>query len=174
MMIRLAALAAVALSACAKEDAAPAADAAPPAASVAETAPQVEPASIVDETTVAEAEDAVAADPSLDPCPALDSRNWTAWTAPDGAGHALTIEGEIDMPTPGYALSWREGPADRAMPPGLRVYLDAAPPADLVMQVVTPTPVTYTLKGASPVYRVIYVLCGGETIGEIADVKPKG
>jgi hypothetical protein len=162
------------LSACAKKEEAPAADAAPPAASVAEAAPGVEPAPVEGETIVAETEDAVAANPSPDTCPVLDSRNWTAWTAPDGAGHMLTIEGEVDMPTPGYALSWREGPADRAMPPGLRVHLDAAPPADLVMQVVTPTPVSYTLKGANPAYRVVYVLCGGEPIGEIADVGSKG
>jgi hypothetical protein len=167
MMIRFALLAAVALSACAKKEEAPAADAAPPAASVAEVAPAVEPAPAEQESIVADTENAAA------PCPVLDSRNWTAWTAPDGAGHTLTIEGEVDMPTPGYALSWREGPADRAMPPGLQVHLDAAPPADLVMQVVTPTPVSYTLKGANSAYRVVYVMCGGEPIGEIANVGPK-
>lgn len=161
MVIRLAAVALLALAACAEQAEAPAPGAAPPAAAIAEPAP-VEEAAIIAETG-----DAAAA------CPVLDSRNWTAWTAPDGAGHALTIEGEVDMPTPGYALSWRDGAADRAMPPGLRVHLDAAPPADLVMQVVTPTPVSYTLEGANAVYRVVYVFCGGEEIADIADVKPK-
>lgn len=156
----------IAVSACAKQAEAP--DAAPAAAALAEVAaPAAEPMPIAEEIAAIEPEDAVAA------CPVLDSRNWAAWTSPDGGGHSLTIEGEVDMPTPGYALSWREGPADRAMPPGLRVYLDAAPPADLVMQVVTPTPVSFTSTGASAVYRVVYVLCDGETIAEIADVKPK-
>ncbi len=166
MMIRLAAVALIGLSACAKKEEAPAADAAPAAAALAETAPEAESAPAVEETVVAETEDAVAA------CPVLDSRNWTAWTAPDGDGHQLTVEGEIDLPTPGYALGWRDGIADRAFPPGLRIHLDAAAPADLVMQVVTPTPVSYSTKGYAE-YRVVYVLCGGETIAEIADVKPK-
>ena len=170
MMIRFAAaaVALVGLSACAKKEDAPVADAAPAAAAVAETAPDAESAPAADETLIADTEDAVA------PCPVLDSRNWTAFTTPDGDGHALTIEGEIDLPTPGYALAWRTGIADRAFPPGLRVHLDATPPAGVVMQVVTPTPVSYTSTGANAQYRVVYVLCGGEAIAEIADVKPKG
>lgn len=160
--VRLAAAASVALAACAKKEDAPVADAAPAAAAVAETAP------VVEEAVVTESENAVAA------CPVLDSRNWKAWTAPDGGGHALTIEGEIDLPTPGYAISWRDGAADRALPPGLRVHLDPVPPADLVMQVVTPTPVSHSTKGYGDRYRIIYVLCGGEAIAEIADVGPKG
>lgn len=158
MIIRLAAVALVGLSACAKKADAPA------AAAIAEIAPAAASAPVAEETVIAETGDAVAA------CPVLDSRNWKAWTAPDGDGHVLTIEGEIDLPTPGYALAWREGAADRAMPPGLRVHLDASPPADLVMQVVTPTPVSWSTKGYAQ-YRVIYVLCGGEAIAEIADVK---
>jgi hypothetical protein len=168
MIFRFAAVASIALSACAKREEAPAADAAPPAAAVAEAAPAVEAEPVVEETVIAETETAVAA------CPVLDSRNWKAWTAPDGDGHKLMIEGEIDLPTPGYALTWRDGPADRAMPPGLRIHLDATPPADLVMQVVTPTPVSYSTKGYGERYRVVTVLCGGEAIAEIADVGPKG
>ena len=106
-------------------------------------------------------------------CPVLDSRNWKASTAPAGDGHSLTIDGEIDLPTPGYALIWRAGIADRAMPPGLRVHLDAVPPADLVMQVVTPTLVSWSMDSADERYRVVYVLCGEEAIAEIADVGPK-
>ncbi len=160
MIIRLAAVTLVALAACAqKEDA--------PAPAAAEPAPEADASPVAKEAGVAETEDAEIA------CPVLDARNWKAWTAPAGGGHSLTIEGEIDLPTPGYALIWRAGIADRAMPPGLRVHLDAVPPADLVMQVVTPTPVSWSMDGANPQYRVVYVLCGGEAIAEIADVGPK-
>lgn len=168
MIVRLALAASVMLAACAKKGEAPASDAASPAAAVAEPAPAVEAEPAAEDPVIAETDNAAAA------CPVLDSRNWTAWTAPDGDGHSLTIEGEIDLPTPGYALSWRDGPADRAMPPGLRLHLDAAPPADLVMQVVTPTPVSNATKGYGERYRVVTVLCGGEAIAEIADVGPKG
>lgn len=162
MIARLAAASLLALAACAKQEEAPA-----PAA--AETAPASNVAA------AAAAEDAVidnAADAAI-ACPVLDSRNWKASTAPAGDGHSLTIDGEIDLPTPGYALIWRAGIADRAMPPGLRVHLDAVPPADLVMQVVTPTLVSWSMDSADERYRVVYVLCGEEAIAEIADVGPK-
>lgn len=162
MIARLAAASLLALAACAKQEEAPA-----PAA--AETAPASNVAA------AAAAEDAVidaAADAAI-ACPVLDSRNWKASTTPAGGGHSLTIDGEIDLPTPGYALIWRAGIADRAMPPGLRVHLDAMPPADLVMQVVTPTLVSWSMDSADERYRVVYVLCGEEAIAEIADVGPK-
>jgi hypothetical protein len=162
MLIRLAAVALAALAACAKKQETPAADeavaAAPAPAIIA--SPQAGEA-------LAEPEDAQIA------CPILDARSWKAWTAGAGDGHALMIEGEIDLPTPGYAIMWRAGAADRAMPPGLRVHLDAVAPADLVMQVVTPTPVSWSMDRANERYRVIYVLCGDETIAEIENVGPK-
>ncbi len=167
MAIRLAAMALLALAACAKKEAAP-------AAALAETAPAETGASLATEEAIVEdAAPGPETENAAMACPVLDSRNWSAFTTPDGDGHALTIEGEVDMPAPRYALSWREGPADRAMPPGLRVHLDATPPDGAVMQVVSPTPVTWTLSGANAEYRVVYVLCGGESIAEIADVKPK-
>lgn len=159
MMIRLGAVLILALAACAKKEEAPPA----PAAAAMEVA--AGPAG--EEDAVADAEDTLIA------CPVLDSRNWSAWTAPSGEGHTLMVEGEVDLPTPGYAITWRAGIADRAMPPGLRVHLDAAPPADLVMQVVTPTPVSWSMDGATAQYRVVYVLCGDEVIAEIPTVGPK-
>lgn len=159
MMIRLAAVVFVMLAACSKTEEAPAAGAAPTA-----SAPDLVAEPAVENDAVAEAEEAEIA------CPVLDSRNWNAWTSPVDDGHTLTIEGEIDLPTPGYAIAWRAGIADRAMPPGLRVHLDAAAPADLVMQVVTPTPVSWSMDRANAQYRAIYVLCGDEAIAEIANV----
>ncbi|MFN0022539.1 MAG: hypothetical protein ACKVS5_01410 [Parvularculaceae bacterium] len=167
MVLRIAMIALIGLSACAKKEEAPAADAALAAAAIAETAPVVESAPIIEETVATETENSMAA------CPVLDSRSWAAWTTPDGDGHTLHIEGEIDMPTPGYALTWSQGPADRAMPPGLRLKLDAAAPGGVVMQVVTPTPVSYDMAQASPDYRTVIVVCGGEAIAEIAPVGPK-
>jgi len=164
MIIRLAILSALALGACAKEEAAPATV---DAATLSGAAP------VVDEYAVEEAAASLDTEDAAMACPLLDSRNWRAFTTPDGEGHALTIEGEVDLPTPGYALAWREGPADRAFPPGLRVHLEATPPDGIVMQVVSPTPVSWSSPGASAEYRVVIVLCGGEAIAEIADVKPK-
>jgi hypothetical protein len=106
-------------------------------------------------------------------CPVIDSRGWSAWldTMPSlEPGPRLHIYGEVDLPTPGYTVEWREGPADRANPPGQRMTLILTPPDGMVAQVVTPTPVKYQAKATYPAYRAIYVICGGKPLAEINDV----
>lgn len=105
-------------------------------------------------------------------CPVIDSRNWKAWTAPDGTGTTLHVAGEVDLPTPGYQVTWDLGPTDRMMPPGQRVILKAAPPDGLVAQVVTPTPVSFETPGAYPEYRTVIIVCDGAAIAEIEGVGP--
>lgn len=152
----------LALCACAKKE---------EAAAPAETA---EPAPIAAEDLAASAPpQTVAPRPSEEPvatCAVIDSRNWKAWTAPDGAGTTLYVSGEVDLPTPGYAAVLRLGAADRAMPPGQIVHLDLTPPEGLVTQVVTPTPVELQSPGAYPEYRSVAILCGGNSIADIAPV----
>ncbi len=106
-------------------------------------------------------------------CPVIDSRTWSAWldTMPSlEAGARLNIYGEVDLPTPGYSVEWREGAADRANPPGQRFTLVLTPPTGIVAQVVTPTPVKYQAKATYPAYRVIVVLCEGEKLAEITEI----
>jgi hypothetical protein len=106
-------------------------------------------------------------------CPVIDSRAWSAWldTMPSlEPGPRLNIYGEVDLPTPGYKVEWREGPADRANPPGQRMTLVLTPPAGVVAQVVTPTPVKFQAKATYPAYRAIFVICGGKPLAEITDI----
>lgn len=158
----LTATAVLALCACAKkeETAAPAEPAAPAPIAAEDLAAPAAP------QTVASA-------PSEEPaamCAVIDSRNWKAWTAPDGTGTTLYVSGEVDLPTPGYAAALRLGATDRAMPPGQIVHLDLTPPEGLVAQVVTATPVELQSPGAYPEYRSVAVLCGGKSIADIAPV----
>jgi hypothetical protein len=111
-------------------------------------------------------------------CPVIASRNWSAWIdampgpgpSPDSGGLRLNIAGEIDLPSPGYTVEWREGPADRAQPPGLRMRLVITKPSGMVTQVVTPTPVKYSGKSFAPAYRMIIVGCGDKALATITDI----
>jgi hypothetical protein len=111
-------------------------------------------------------------------CPVIDSRNWSAWIdampgpgpSPDSGGLRLNISGEIDLPTPGYTVEWREGPADRAQPPGLRMRLVLTRPSGMVTQVITPTPVKYSGKSFAPAYRMIIIGCGDKVLATITDI----
>ncbi|WP_338446028.1 hypothetical protein V5F89_12855 [Pelagerythrobacter marensis] len=106
-------------------------------------------------------------------CPVSDSRNWHAWVdrmPGPGSKATLNISGEVDLPTPGYSVSLRAGPADRAMPPGQRFALEATPPDGMVAQVVTPTEVRYRAPADYPHYREIIVGCGSTTLVTIPDV----
>lgn len=111
-------------------------------------------------------------DATVNPCPAIASRNWSAWLSamPGGGDVRLTISGEVDLPTPGFKVSWTEGPADRAMPPSQRFSLALTPPEGMVAQVITPTTVKYEGKATYPAYRSIIVRCGNKVLATIADI----
>lgn len=102
-----------------------------------------------------------------------DSRNWQAWiNAMPGANaqRTLHIQGEIDMPTPGWRVQLTESFADRAMPPGVHFRLEAERPSGMVTQVITPTQVNYAKPTSYPAIRQIVISCGGETVATIDDV----
>lgn len=106
-------------------------------------------------------------------CPVLDNRNWHAWVdrmpGPD-AQVTLNISGQVDLPTPGYSVSLRAGPMDRAMPPGQSFELVATPPGGIVTQVVTPADVRYREPTVHQRYRRIVIGCGGTVLATIPDV----
>lgn len=103
-------------------------------------------------------------------CAVIDSRNWKAWTAPDGTGITLHVLGEVDLPTPGYSAILRLGASNRAMPPGQIAHLDLTAPEGLVAQVVTATPIALESPGAYPEYASVTVLCDDSSIAVIAPV----
>ena len=86
------------------------------------------------------------------------------------AQSTLTITGEVDMPTPGWSVKLVEGPADRALPPGVRFRLEAEKPGGMTMQVITPTEVRYSAPSTYPEIREIIVLCGDKVLARIDDV----
>ena len=111
---------------------------------------------------------------TLTECPVLASRDWKAWInampGPD-AVRTLIIEGEVDMPTPGYRVTLIPGPADRMMPPDQRFALAASAADAMVIQVVTPTPVRYEGKASYQEYRAITIGCGGKILARIENIE---
>lgn len=106
-----------------------------------------------------------------DECPIMESRDWRAWVdAEPGGPRMLRVEGEVDMPTPGYRAVWRVGPADRRLPPAQHLILDLTPPLGLSLQVITPTRLSYAGEAVYPAYRAIVVRCGDRVLAEIDEV----
>lgn len=106
-------------------------------------------------------------------CPAIDNRNWHAWIdrmPGPGATTTLNISGEVDLPTPGYELRLRAGPADRMMPPGQRFALEWQAPQGIVTQVITATQVTYREPTPYSSLRSVTISCGGKELATIPDV----
>lgn len=108
-------------------------------------------------------------------CPVLDSRKWEATLKRIGGGATakltLKVNGEVDLPTPGFTPVWRVGISDRADPPGLQLVLSFDPPKDdLVAQVVTINRVHFTADVAYPRYRYILIRCGDAALARISEV----
>ncbi|GAB5347345.1 hypothetical protein [Alteriqipengyuania sp. 357] len=118
-------------------------------------------------------EDVPEATPPMANCPVNDSRDWQAWInmmPGPNAKPTLHIQGEVDMPTPGWSVELIGGPADRMQPPGLRFRLEAEKPDGMTMQVITPTEVRYAETTPYSQIRQIIVTCGDEALVTIEDV----
>lgn len=107
-------------------------------------------------------------------CPAMESRNWQAWI--DGVAEnepQLNISGEIDLPTPGYQVEWQPGILDRSNPPTQRISIILTPPEGIVIQVVTPSEVSFTMGSPVLEYRSVEIYCDDRLLVDISDVKAR-
>ncbi len=106
-------------------------------------------------------------------CPVLDSHGWTAWVnampGPD-ASATLIVEGVVDLPTPGYQISWAPGAADRSAIPVQKLYLVASAPDGMAAQVITSEAVRYEGPAIAKQYRGVVVMCGDGVLADITDV----
>lgn len=107
-------------------------------------------------------------------CPMIDSRNWTANMAQEastGSGLVLQVNGEADLPTPGYKASLAMGPLDRRNPPGLRLRLSFVAPDGPVIQVIDTQMLTFDLPTKISQYREVRVVCGNQELAVIKNVE---
>lgn len=108
-------------------------------------------------------------------CHIYDTRNWHAWldTFDVAKGkYRLNITGEVDLPSPGYELTWKMGIADRAFPPGQNIMLSAKKPdGRMAIQVITPTAVSLTQEVPYAAYRKVDIFCGDKLLTTITNVQ---
>jgi hypothetical protein len=130
-------------------------------------------AAVEEEAATMETEEPAMAAADSEACPVIEGRNWAAWVnAMPGPDSQMTLHvtGEIDLPTPGYEISWSEGMADRSMTPVQRLMLTVTPPDGMVAQVITTESVHYEGPALVKTYGGVIVMCGGSPLAEIDDV----
>lgn len=106
-------------------------------------------------------------------CPAIASRNWQAEIKTNGDNEpSLIITGEIDLPTPGYQVTWQPETSDLQEASTQRIGISLLPPEGIVIQVITPTAVSFTMPSALPEYSSVMVYCGEQLLAEISNIEP--
>lgn len=106
-------------------------------------------------------------------CAFVESRDWAAWINAQpgpGARPTLHVRGVIDLPTPGYQVSWSLGPADRRLPPAQYLELSLTPPDGPVAAVISPTETRFETPAVYPRYRAVVIRCAGRALARIEDV----
>lgn len=105
-------------------------------------------------------------------CVAMNSRNWLAWIdRPENKEQRLNISGEVDLPTPGYTVTWKPDILDRSQPPTQNLSISFTPSDGIVIQVVTPTKVSFTIPSEILEYRSVKVYCGDQILADIPGVR---
>jgi len=106
-------------------------------------------------------------------CAVIESSNWNAWinSMPGpGAQRTLHVTGQITLPTPGYTVALREGPADRSAVPVQQLILDLTPPSGMVSQVIVTQEIAYQGPAIAQQYRAVRVMCAGTQLAEITEI----
>jgi len=105
-------------------------------------------------------------------CPSVNSRNWQAWIDRQGNKKSkLNISGEVDLPTPDYIVSWKSGILDRSQPPTQNLSISFTPPKGIVIQVITPTKVSFSMPSEILEYRSVRIYCEDHLLADIPGIK---
>ncbi|MGE0595291.1 MAG: hypothetical protein AB7P07_02935 [Hyphomonadaceae bacterium] len=123
----------------------------------------------------APAEPAASVEPSQTAnCAVIESREWTAHiNAMPGpnAQRTLVVTGQIDVPTPGYALALTAGMADRSAIPAQTLNLELTPPEGMVAQVIATETARYEGPAIAEQYSAVRIVCSGTQLAEITDIQ---
>ena len=114
-----------------------------------------------------------AAAPAANTCAVIESSDWKAWVnrmPGPGATPTLIVEGQVTLPTPGYAVTLKLGRADRSMTPVQQLILETTPPSGQVMQVLTPQTARIDTPAIGAKYKAVQIVCNGNVIAEITDI----
>jgi len=112
--------------------------------------------------------DKIAQPANIVACPALSSRNWQAWVDEAAVNEPrLNISGEVDLPTPNYKAKWKLENSDRYSSLARNISISFTPPKGMVIQVVTPTKVSFSLPFSAPDRKIVKIYCGDKLLAEM-------
>ena len=119
-----------------------------------------------------EPETSTSKSPNTRTCVAMNSRNWHASIDRQANKKPrLNISGEVDLPTPGYTVTWKPGILERKQPATQNLSVSFTPPEGIVIQVITSTKVSFTMPSEILEYRSVQIYCGDQKLAEIQGVK---
>ncbi len=102
-------------------------------------------------------------------CPALSSRNWQAWIDEGSVNEPrLNISGEVDLPTPNYTVKWKLENGDRFSSLARNISIAFIPLEGIVIQVVTPTEVSFSMPLSTPDLKTVRIYCGDKLFTEMS------
>ncbi|MEO1673220.1 MAG: hypothetical protein AAFR77_20985, partial [Cyanobacteria bacterium J06631_2] len=80
----------------------------------------------------------------------------------------LNISGEVDLPTPNYTVKWKLENGDRFSSLARNISIAFIPLEGIVIQVVTPTEVSFSMPLSTPDLKTVRIYCGDKLFTEMS------
>lgn len=104
-------------------------------------------------------------------CPLISSNNWQAQLVSVDGQNQLKVTGDIELPSPGYAVTMEAGIADRSSKPTQHFHIKLEPLSGLHIQVITPMSLEQLSPSIAPEYASVVIHCGEQTLSTITNIE---
>lgn len=106
-------------------------------------------------------------------CPIISSTNWSATVVINNQGESkLSISGDVELPNPGYAVTFERAIVDRQLTPKLHFTIKTERLSGFYIQAITPMSLEHSAPEATTQYRSIVIHCGEQIIATIDGAQP--
>ncbi|MFT6408398.1 MAG: hypothetical protein ACJAQ6_001816 [Arenicella sp.] len=107
-------------------------------------------------------------------CPIVSSQNWSAKIASSDPGKPiLSINGDIELPNPGYSVVLEQGIADRSATPSQHFDLRTERLTGFYIQAITAMTLEHSSVAIAKHYHSIVIHCGEQIIATIENVSAR-
>lgn len=103
-------------------------------------------------------------------CPLISSNNWQAQFVSIDGKRQLKINGDIELPNPGFAVTIEPGIADRSMKPTQHFHVKLERLSGFHIQVITPMSLEQLSPAIASEYTSIVIHCGEQTLSTITAI----
>ncbi len=105
-------------------------------------------------------------------CPVVSSKNWSVELkqGDDNDRLILSVQGDIELPNPGYSIVLKPGATTRSLPPSQHFSILTERLDGFYVQAVTPMTLEYSGDAIANQYRSIIIHCGAQLITTIDNV----